>query len=58
MDQFLTDLTSEHWAELVPPEPYHLMAGVDAAFMRWIFNIAQLKWKSDVHHHCQANDFW
>ena len=34
------------------------MADVDATFMQQILNVAERKWKSNIHHHRQADDFW
>ena len=34
------------------------MADVDAALVQQVFDISKRKWKSDIHHHRQADDFW
>jgi hypothetical protein len=33
------------------------MAHIDFAFVQQIFDISKRKWKTDVQHHCQADDF-
>ena len=50
------DLSSEHRPKTINPEPYALMANVDAAFMQQIFHIPQRQRKANVHHHCELND--
>ena len=53
---FLADFTRKRGAKSIPPIANSFMANVDAAFMKQIFNVAKRKWKSDVHHHGQADD--
>ena len=50
------DLSSEHRPKTINPEPYALMANVDAAFMQQIFDIPQRQRKANVHHHCELNN--
>ena len=33
------------------------MADLNTAFMQQIFDISKRKWKTDIHHHRQADDF-
>jgi len=58
LNSFAADLSSEHRAKSVPPEPNGFMADFNAPFMQQIFDVAQRKRKSNVHHHGKANDFW
>jgi hypothetical protein len=39
------------------PIPAVGMADVDATFVQQVFNISKRKWKPDIHHHRQPNDF-
>ncbi len=32
------------------------MADVDASLMQQVFDIPKREWKSDVQHHCEADD--
>ena len=40
----------ENWAEPVPAKSYHLMADVDALFMKEVFNITERWWKPHILH--------
>ena len=51
------DLGRKHRAEPVPPEPYRLVADIDAPLKQQILDLAQRKRISNIHHHCQADDF-
>ena len=50
------DLRGEHRAEPVPPQPYCLMANIDAALEQDILNLAQRQRVANVHHHREANN--
>ena len=49
------DIASEQWTKAVPPKPYRLMAGVDAALMQQILHIPQSQGVTHVHHHREAD---
>lgn len=51
-----SDLSREHWAKSVPPEPNCFMAYVDATFVQKIFDVAERERKPNVHHDRQADD--
>ena len=51
------DFSGEHRAETVPPEPNRFVADIDTALVQQVFHIPQRQKKSDVQHHCQADDF-
>jgi hypothetical protein len=51
------DPSREHWAEPIPSEPHSLVADVDATFEQQILNWAKRQRKSDIHHHCEADEF-
>jgi hypothetical protein len=51
------DLGRKHRAEPVPPETYRLVADIDAPIKQQILDLAQRKRISNIHHHCQADDF-
>jgi hypothetical protein len=36
--------------------PNSLMADVDAALMKQVFDVAEREWETNVQHHRQAND--
>ena len=57
-DASLADLSGEHRAKPVPPEPDRLMADVDPAFGQQVLDVSKRQWKSDVHHHNQTDDLW
>ena len=57
LDAFLADIGCKYWAKSVPPEPNSFMADLDTALMQQIFYVPKRKWKPDVQHHCQTNDF-
>ena len=50
------DLTRHGGPEPVPPEPHRLVADTDAKLVEQILHDAQRQRKSNVHHHCQADD--
>jgi hypothetical protein len=39
----------------VQPEPYSFVADVDAALVRQVLDIAERKWKANLHHNRQAD---
>ena len=55
MNPSFSDLGRKHRAEPVPPEPYRLVADIDAAVEKKILDLAQRKRIPDVHHHRQAD---
>ena len=56
LNPFSPYLRGEQRPKSVPPEPYRLVADIDATFMQQILDIAKGKWKPDIHHHRQADD--
>ena len=52
-----SDLASEDRAEPIDPEPHALMADIDPAFMKEVFDIAKRQREADIHHHCELDDF-
>ena len=56
-DSVRADLSRKHRARSIPPKTDCLMAHIDFAFVQQIFDISKRKWKTDVQHHCQADDF-
>lgn len=52
----LPSLSGEHRAKPVPPESHRLVADIDPARERRIFDLAKRKRVSDVHHHCEPDD--
>jgi len=52
----LSDLSGEHWTEPLPPEPYRLVAQIDAPFVEKILQFMTRQRKSNVHHLCKADD--
>jgi hypothetical protein len=57
LDTPFTDFGGEYRTKPIPPEPNRFMADVDATFMQQVFDISKRKWKSNIHHHGQPNDF-
>lgn len=51
MNRLAADLSGEHRAGPVPPEPDGLMADVDAPLEQEIFDVSERQWVSDVYHH-------
>ena len=49
-------VSGEHRPEPIPPGAYCLVADVDAALMEQILDPSQRKRKTDIHHHCQADN--
>lgn len=50
-------LGSEHRAEPMPPKSNRLVAHIDTALMKKIFDISERQREPDVQHHCKADDF-
>ena len=46
-----SDFGSEHRTEPIPPQPHRLMANIDAALEKQVFNVSQAQRKPDVQHH-------
>lgn len=57
LDTFLADLGCENRAKPIPPKPHRLVTDNDPSLVQQVFNISKGKWKSHIHHHCQADDF-
>ena len=55
VDALFPDLRGEHRAEPVPPEPYRLVADIDATLEQPIFDLPQPQRLANIHHHCEAN---
>ena len=47
---------SSYTPEPIPPKPNRLVTDIDAALVQQVFNISKRKRKTDIHHHCQADD--
>ena len=52
----LPDLRCKQRTEPVPPEPYCLVADVDATFEQQILDLSQRQGKPDIHHHRKPDD--
>ena len=55
MKASFSDLAGEHRTEPVPPEPYCLVADIDAPLEQEILDLSQRKRIADVHHHREAD---
>ena len=53
----LPDLGSEHQTEPVPPEPYCLVADINAAFEKKILDLTEPQRISDLYHRRKADNF-
>jgi hypothetical protein len=53
---FLADLCGKHRAKSIPPVQHNFMANVDPMLVPQVIDIAQRKWKSNVHYAHQADD--
>lgn len=51
------ELRGEHRAEPVPLISHRFMADIDAALVQPIFNVSDRKWKANVHHDSQPDNF-
>lgn len=56
-DTALAHLACEHRPEPIPPQPYGLVAQIDAALEQQILNVPQAQREADVHHDHQADYF-
>lgn len=56
-DPLPLDVSREPWAKPVPPEPYRLVANINAAFGQQVLNVSQGEREPNIHHHHKANDF-
>src|SRR5665811_1733609 len=56
MNPTLPDLRCKQRTEPVPPEPYRLVADVDATFGQQILDLSQRQGKPDIHHHRKPDD--
>jgi len=50
-----SDLRGKHRTEPVLPQAHRLVADIDAALVRQVFDLAQGQGKADVHHHRQPD---
>ena len=55
MNAALPDLCGKQWTEPVPPQPYGLVADVEAPLEPEILDLSQRKRITDVHHHREAD---
>src|SRR4030042_5858811 len=55
MNASFSDLFCEHRTEAIPPEPYCLVADVDAPLEQDILDLSQRQWIADIHHHREAD---
>ena len=53
---FRPDLPGEDWTKSIDPEPHTFMADIDPALMQKVFDIAEGKWKPNIHHHRELDD--
>ena len=56
MNSFYARPRGKHLANPVPPEPYRLVADIDAALAKNILDLAQRPRIPDAHHHGEANN--
>jgi hypothetical protein len=50
------DLHGKHRAKTVPPEPYRLVADIDASFMKKILDLPQRQRIPDIQCHREADN--
>ena len=55
MKASLPDRGRKHRTEAIPPEPYCLVADVDAPLEQNILNLSQRQRIADIHHHREAD---
>ena len=55
MNASFPDLAGEHRTETVPPEPYRLMANIDATLEQNIFYLPKRQRIADIHHHREVD---
>ena len=58
LNPFSSDLRGKHRTEPIPPVPHCLVAYIDPAFMKEIFNVSERQREPDVHHNGPADDPW
>jgi hypothetical protein len=56
LDTFTADFSGKHRAKSIPPVQHNFMANVDPMLVPQVIDIAQRKWKSNVHYAHQADD--
>ena len=56
MNAACPDLGGKQRTKTVPPVPYRLMADVDAPFVKQVFELPQVEWKSNLQHHRKTDD--
>ncbi len=56
LDTFAADFSGKHRAKSIPPVPHSFVADVDPALAQQVLDIAERKWKSNVHHDRQTDD--
>jgi hypothetical protein len=54
--KFGADFSGKNRAKSIPPAPQSFVADVDPALVQQVLDIAERKWKSNVHHDRQADD--
>ena len=57
MNPPLPDLGGKYRAEPGPPEPYRLVADIDAALEQQVLDLPQRQRIPDIHHHREADYF-
>jgi hypothetical protein len=55
---FRPDLTGEDRTNSIDPESYAFVTNIDATLVEEVFDIAQRKWKSDIHCNRKLDDLW
>jgi hypothetical protein len=56
LDTFMVDFSGKNRAKSIPPASQSFVADVDPALAQQVLDIAERKWKSNVHHDRQADD--
>ena len=56
MNAALPDLRAKQWTEPVPPQPYGLMADVDATLGQQVLDLPQRQREANIHHHSEPDD--
>ena len=54
--KFGADFSGKNRAKSIPPAPQSFVADVDPALVQQVLDIAERKWKSNIHHDRQADD--
>jgi len=52
-----TDFGSTHRAKSIPSKSSRFVADLDPTLVQQVFDVSERKWKANVHHDRQANDF-